>query len=414
MSPIQDVALAAVMLGLLLALLVPRAEAQSAPTAPTEATALTLSNVRALATARAPAVASAAAQVAIARSDADVAGMLPNPRLGIGGGVNYLAVLDFYVLLPIFGQRETAEDAAAALADATDAAVQATRLDARLAASIAWIELWSLGEEASIAADDAARRAHLAEAAQVRFDQGAGPRLDVLRSDAESRRAAAELASIADARTASSARLEALVGVARPAGTTMTAGDPLEQVPRAPLAAEFDALIETHPVNVRVRGMTHAADSAVERDQRARWPRVGLSVSDWVSRQTGLHDVRALVTFDVPLFDAPRVHRVERVRDAARTDAEGARVTLRAALVAALADVRRADARCVAHIDSVLPAAREVATLSAEAYAEGSIDLAATLAAEQARSDAERAVLLCRAERARALARLEHASGHTD
>src|SRR5262245_11007654 len=70
---------------------------------------------------RAPEVAAAAAQAAVAQADVGVAGMLPNPRIGGGASVNYLAIADFYILLPIFGQRETAQDAAAAQARVAEA-----------------------------------------------------------------------------------------------------------------------------------------------------------------------------------------------------------------------------------------------------------------------------------------------------
>ena len=84
---------------------------------------------------------------------------------------------------------------------------------------------------------------------------------------------------------------------------------------------------------------------------------------------------------------------------------------LRATLAGALADYSAAVSRHEAQLHQVAPAAREAAELALEAYQSGGLDLTATLAAEQALSDARLAAARFTADRARAFATLEHAAG---
>ena len=86
-------------------------------------------------------------------------------------------------------------------------------------------------------------------------------------------------------------------------------------------------------------------------------------------------------------------------------------VQLRARIVGASADYLAAVRRHEAEVHDVLPSAEEAAELSIEAYQSGGLDLTGTLAAEQALSDARLAAARLTADRARALAALEHEVG---
>lgn len=388
----------------------PAARAQDVGAAAREDDALTLDDAQAAAEADAPAVASSSARVAIAHADTGIAGMFPNPRLGIGGGVNYLVVADFFILLPIFGQRETTEEAASAEERAVEAGVAVTRLDARLAAALAWIELWSAERDIGLASEDATRRDTLHDIAVARFEEGDGTELDVLRTRADALRAHAESRALEGARSAARARLSAALGASEvPAWATV--GEPTPDAIELPALGDLDTIVASHPVALRFGASSHAADAGVERAHRARWPLFGISVSDWVSRATESSDLRVLVTFEVPIFDEPRIERAEAVRDAARADADGAMVLLRAGVVAARAELEATLDRCASEEGDVLPATREAADLAVEAYESGALDLSGTLSAAQLRLEAERRVLRCSADRGRGWARLEHAMG---
>lgn len=386
----------------------------AAPAAAQREATVSIDEALARADERAPDVAVAAAQAAVARRDVDVAGILPNPRIGGGLSVDYAGVLDLYVLLPIFGQLDTATDAARARAEVGEIGIGVARLDARLAVALAWTDLWLAEQAARLAEGDAARRDRIVEATTAREAEGTTARLDVLRARADAARAHAEADALATARDAAAARLAGAIGGDPTRETLRAAGDPLGTDVDVPALEAIDDLLETHPLAERAHASVHAADEATRHDHRSRWPRLGVQLSDWIHRSNDQHDVRLMLTMDLALFDEPRIARSEAARDQAHVEDEATLGRLRAGVVAARADFVAARERCRAIDESVLPTAREAATLAREGYEEGSLDLTATLLAAQAEADAERALATCAAERARAAARLDHAEGRTD
>lgn len=349
------------------------------------------------------------AQVAVADSEVDVAGMLPNPTIGGGVSPAFVAVATVSMTLPIFGQTSTAADAARAQTKVAEASVEVLRLDSRLAAALTWTDLWMVEREMALAEEEVARYDRTLAAAEARVADGSAPALDRIRADADARRAHSTLAALSATHEAVSARLAVLVGKTPGEVTFAAQGDPDASQP--PALAQLGTIVDGHPLAKRAGTATHAAEAVVTREKRARWTQLGLSVQDWVSRSTRLHDVRVLGTVDIPLFDAPRVDRAQAMRKAAEVDAEAVHDRLYSTAVAARAEYMAAQERCDALSASVVPAMREAATRSEEAYTEGSLDLASTQTAEKARSDAELALLTCLANRARARAQLEHALG---
>jgi outer membrane protein TolC len=173
------------------------------------------------------------------------------------------------------------------------------------------------------------------------------------------------------------------------------------------------AIIEAHPLFRRSDATIDTAAAAVDDAHRGRFPELGVSVQDWLGRQNGTHDLRVLLSMQLPLFDEPRISRAETARDAANADRTALELDLRARLVAARAEYLASARRARAEIEEALPAAEEAADLSGEAYRVGALDLTGTLSAEQALSDARDRTLTARADRAMAHARLLHASGVT-
>lgn len=376
-----------------------------------DAVVLSVDDALARADEHAPEVAIAAAQAVVAQRDVGVAGILPNPRIGGGVTVDYAAVLDLYVLLPIFGQLDTATDAARARAQVAEDSIDVARLDARLVVALAWTDLWLAERNARLAEEESARRQTLQGAAAARLEEGTVARIDVVRAAADAARAAADAGAAASATRGAAARLAGALGDDPSSLAMSTSGEPLgADVP----ALELGAVMASHPLARRAEASSYAAEEATRHDHRSRWPRLGVQVSDWIHRSNDQHEVRVMLTMDLALFDEPRIERSESARDQAHVEAEAVLTRLRASVLAAHADYVAVAERCRAQSDDVVPMAREAADLAHEGYEEGSVDLTTTLAAAQALADAERALAGCLADRARAAARLDHAEGRTD
>jgi cobalt-zinc-cadmium efflux system outer membrane protein len=360
----------------------------------------------------APDVLLARANAGSARTEAAVAGMYSNPRVTGGTSTDDAAVYgQLYIELPVFGQREAAAAAADAQARVDAAGVEVARLDARLTASLAWIDLWLAEAQLRVAGETIARRVLLRDAARARFSVGGGSRLDAVRAEAEAAQARAEREALEDTMAAASARLATIFGEDAATASYVTRGPPPERP--APSVGALLRDLADHPVLARARTATGASDAAVRREHRSRWPLL------YLTGDASLHfrfpppanNASVQLGVDIPIFDEPRITRAEAQRDAAQVSESALEVQVRGALLGARADYLAAARRCRAQLDDALPAVREAAELSREAYTSGALDLTAALIAEQARGDAEIAAVTAIAERARALATLEHALG---
>lgn len=377
-----------------------------------DASPVTLQQAQERAQARAPDVAVALARAETARADVAVAGRFPNPSITAGAtSGSAIAYANLFIALPLFGQRGTALDAADAQARAVAAGVEIARLDARFAAGVAWIGLWQTHAELQVATDNAARRARLLETTRARFSEGAAPRLDVLRAETEARRAVAEVRALGAQQQAAAERLAAFIGGA--SGVPVLPGGDPKLLSPAPAPETLEVMLSEHPLARRARAMLGAADKTVTRERRARWPLAGVQVGgSFLNRAPPpANELNVALTVELPIFNAPLIVRAERAADAARVELDALDFQLRARVAAALADHAAAASRQEAQVREVLPTAREAAELSLEAYQTGGLDLTGALAAQQALSDANLAAARLTADRARALATLEHAAG---
>lgn len=381
-----------------------------------EREALTQQEALLLAEQRAPDLLVSLAQADVAHKDVDVASMLSNPQISAGASVEYSLIATFYMWLPIFGQRRTAEQAAIAQSKVAEALVEVVRLDARLAASLAWIDLWAAVHETALAEDEAARYDRVLAAAQASVKDGSAPELEQIRADADASRAHAEVFALSAAQVAASARIGFLLGESSDSRLLTASGSP--NVGEPPSDAALDRCLSSHPLASHARAVVDSADAAVKGERRARWPRLGLSVQEWLFRQPqvwaflgGRNEVRGIATIDLPIFDKPRVARAQAVSQEAEASANAEDTRLRANAIAARAGYVAARRRCEALSGHVLPAARTAADRAEQAYADGELDLAAAQLALQAKFDVERMQLVCEADGARAWAQLEHALG---
>lgn len=363
----------------------------------------------------APEVMISVARSASVQAEVGVAGVLPNPKITIGTTTDSAALYgSLYIALPLFGQRGAAIDAAQAQARVAALGVDAVQLDAQLAVTLAWTDLWLIEQEVRIATDNAARRERLRDAARERFAEGGAPRLDLLRAETEARRVRAEVAALAEQRLAAAARLAGFLrsGVSPSSADLATESAEASMIPGL---SDFDALLDAHPVVRRALALRQAGDSLVYRERRARWPLLGIQIgaSFFERHPPPSQDISVAATLELPLFNRPLITRAETTRTAAQTELAAVRTQLRARLMSARSEYLAAHYRYRAQADEVLPAAREAAELSAEAYRSGKLDLTGALAAEQTLADTRLAVARAAAERSRALGMLNHAAGRS-
>lgn len=375
--------------------------------------ALTLPEAVRTAQTSAPDVLVSAARASTARSEIGVAGIITSPRVTVGSTAeSAVLVSSLFISLPVFGQRGASIHAAEALAAASRAGVDVTRLDARLAVTVAWVAMWLAEHEAEIAREVAARRERLLDIARIRLNAGAGSRLDVLRSETEARRARADADARREDIDAARARLCPLVGRDPFTSQFAVAGDP-PFASALPTAASLESLVETHPVTLRARASLHGADAIVARERRLRWPVLGVQFGASLANRLPppTNDYSAALSFDIPIFSGPLVTRAESQRAEAGSELSSAVAILRGRVMSARAEYLAADRRYGAAVREVLPAAREAADLATEGYRSGGLDLTATLAVEQALADARLAAVRAQADRGRAYAALEHGAG---
>lgn len=364
----------------------------------------------------APEILVAVARASAATKDIDVARMLQNPKLQLGSAYQ---TAHFYTALtaqlPVFGQRSAAVNVAMAAVAAAQLEREVTRVDVRLAASLAWIDLWLVEREVEAAEQTDARRQRLLQATQERYQTGTAPRLDVLRAGVEVKRAHTEALALAQSTAASAARLALWMGRDPSQPRELIAADDGSGSEAAlPPLARVLARLDNHPVVARGHAQQRAAGAAVALEKHLRWPLLGVEIGGnfWDPTLPG-PDAHAALTFEVPMFHArgPLIARAVAAQGTAQLEAEVAQRRLAAEVAAAYAAAQAAATRAQAQRTELVPAAEEAADLANEAYRAGRLDLSATLAAEQALTDALLSAQRSQADWQRALAALEHTVG---
>jgi cobalt-zinc-cadmium efflux system outer membrane protein len=381
---------------------------------PARATPVTWLDAVRRATASAPAVAVGAARTEEVRRGEGVAGMIPNPTVTIGSYVQsarlYTAVA---VPLPIFGQIGMAGDAARARTGEARAQQRVTQFEAGLVALQAWIDLWSAQATLRTASANTERLARLAEAARELVAHGQRPRLDQVSATAEAAAARADEEAARHAVAAAQAVLAARLGDPPNAAPPDAAGDP-PGAQRLPTLANVVSASDRHPAIdvLRARARAAMADAALE--ERLRVPTPVLTVAGYMLRPNDQPpDLLVTLGFELPIFNqrGPLIDRARARAATARTEADALATQLHADVRAAWELYQGARARTETQLADVLPAATEAATLAAEAYRAGRLDLTGLLAAEQRRLLAQVRTDQSIADRGRAVVALLRAMG---
>jgi cobalt-zinc-cadmium efflux system outer membrane protein len=251
------------------------------------------------------------------------------------------------------------------------------------------------------------------EAAQARFEEGAGPRLDVLAADLGLARAESDLALARSARAAALAGLNAVLN--QPPGEAVAVVGHLADAPPPPDFAGAMALAAT----------SNGELMAAEREAAIEARRLSLIRAERVPQPTvtfglpmnapGEFTVGAAVgvAMNVPLFNRSQgeiaASQATIVQIHARRDA--ARRTVESAVFSALARIDAQRQRVESFRTRVIPAATELADLAEESYKAGRSPLLMLIEAQRALRDAKRDFLDALEEFQAALADLEEVIG---
>jgi cobalt-zinc-cadmium efflux system outer membrane protein len=378
-----------------------------------EARALSFAEARAAAARLAPDVQLAERRVALARSEVSVVGAAANPTLS-ATSATHSAHLAGSLSVPIrlFGQRSTALHAAQAAVQVTELDVNVVRREARWAASLAFVDLWEAEQRARWLERAAQDMQRLSEIAAEKFAAGSGARLDVLRTQADRARSAAEAAAARQIASAAAARLAPLIGSAD--DQPLTAADAPGYAIDTPLLAGLPARLGDHPLVRRDRAEMGASEARIEAEQRQRWPilspLIGLSTLDPTLPGT---DVIFGLSLELPLLNQRQgeIARARAERALAQTAAQSGERRLRGELRDAFLRSEAAGTELRALHEQVLPAIQEAKTMTDEGYRDGYVDLLRVLDAQRALLDSQIAETSALAAWVRALADLEKAGG---
>lgn len=376
--------------------------------------AITFAQARAAAWKAGPEVLLAQRRAGVAAAQVSVAGALANPTVTFTTA-RQTARLGSSISLPVplFNQRGRAVEAAESEAGSAQLDVAAMAVEARSAASAAWIDLWEAQEHARLLRQASAETERVAQIADQKFQAGAGPQVDVVRTRADRVRAATEAASADLATGAAAARLA--IWVDQGETSLQATGAPGFAGRPGDVDRLFQEVAEA-PALRRDRADVAAAGARVRLEQRLRWPIVNLllSINQGDPTLPGT-DVIAGVSLDAPLLNQ-RGGAIARAR-AEQAVAETTLATDQRRLNAQLADaIARSDAagsRAAALARDVLPLLEQTRQMTEEGYRDGRVDLLRVLDAQRVVLETRIAEVEARAAWQRALVDVEHAAGVT-
>jgi outer membrane protein, heavy metal efflux system len=330
----------------------------------------------------------------------------------MGGGVDVsLAIEQRFPLSGIRGDRRRAGEASArrelALADRTG-------LDVELEAVSAFWMLAELRERARLLEDQRALADQMVAAATARFSTSSGMQADILRAQLEVDRLAGERRAIAADIRATEAMLN--TGLARS--------------PDAPIP-ELDAAVDdTEPPLAATIASTALAKRPELRAGRAEVARSEAEVSVMQSMYAPMAMVRTgpsytmadgggwmvMVGVSIPLWrDKLRagVSEANAMADMVSADLEAMQRMIRGEAAAARERVAAARERYLALRDNIVPRASQAIALNLTAYTANQAPLVSVVEAEQALWEAQRELVMARAELGLAWARLHRTTGET-
>ena len=346
-----------------------------------------------------------------ALDDPEVFGSIDHlPFMGGGADASF-AIEQRFPLSRIRGDRRRGAEADArrelAVADRT-------RLDVELEAAAAFWMLAELRERAKLLDDQRALADQMAAAATARFSTSAGMQADVIRAQLEVDRLAGEQRAL----TAELRAAEAMLDTS------------LARSPDAPIPDLDIAVSDAEPPAATAIASAAVANRPELRAGRAEIARAEADVSVMESMYSPMAMVRTgpsytmadgagwmvMVGVSIPLWrDKLRagVNEARAMADMATADLEAMRRMISGEATAARERVAAARARYLALRDSIVPRARQAIAPNLTAYAASQTPLVSAIEAAQALWDAQRELVMARAELGQAWARLHRMTGET-
>lgn len=340
-------------------------------------------------------------QVAIDAAEAErvSAGAWPNPTVSYGrftpsGGARTLfdgnhqqqATVDLPLL--IGGQRGARIEAAEQGIVAARARVGLAGNELALRAADLFIGLQAAQEKVALLGESASEIERVAAIVSGRLDSGAASRYDLTRVEIELAGVNARLADARAEQTEKSAGLATLLGA--PGWRPVALGTPVPAGLSTNATEWRDAMNSNNPQIIASRREEEAAQAALKRSERERWPPPVLSVGrSWTGEPFGAANFLGL-SAEIPLSDAWRgqmakaaadVRAAQRRREAIESEAN---VELQR-LIDALAQRRAALERFRRNVGERIPALKQMAE---DAYRLGRGSLLELIDAARSRLDA--------------------------
>jgi outer membrane protein, heavy metal efflux system len=379
-----------------------------------EARELSLREAQALGSAQAAVVVLAKNQASVAQAEVDVAGTLANPTLGLNTATQTARFgTSLNVPLPVFGQRGKSIEAAERAAMAAQQNIDVVTVEARWAATLAWVDLWEAQEQTfvlKLSSLDAQRSLDIATQKQ---EVGQSARIDVLRTDADVSRTQAELAAAQELVLAASARVSQALAL-----------DPREALHATGALSLFDAVASTqqtkeaqatlNPRLKQAQSQSEAAGARIAAEQRLRWPTLNaqFAVNQFDPTTPGTDFIFGLA-FDVPILNrrGGAISRAlaEKAAFEARARSEVRDVTVER--LDAFHRMQAARGRHLALQNRVLPEISEARSMTEDGYKLGRLDLLRLLEAQRTLLETRLAELSAHAALARTVADFERALG---
>ena len=359
-------------------------------------------------------------QEGVAKTEIGIAGIYPNPSIAAGTNTQTARLTGtLSVPLVVFGQRGAAIDAARAEQATVTLDTRVTANDVRQAAAKAFVAVWLAQGIAEARRESAAIQTGLESAVVQRVEVGSAPQIDALRVHAEKLRADAEV-TVADADVdAAGTDLGRWIGQVDGA-PVRARGEPRAPDPASDLVTLASRVDESALVK-RAQSEVAAAEARADRERALVRPTIGVDLGFDAYDATlcsvpGCNppvNLRGQLSFEVPLFNqrGPLIDREHALAEVARSRVHAAHVEATAALVAAYRIYQAATLARRTLADAVVPAAREAARSTEEAYSLGRAQLVAVLDAERSLVDAQVLALQAQAAQADAWIDVEHAMG---
>jgi len=316
-------------------------------------------------------------QLQLAFMNYSVPRLMPDVALG-------MRQLQLMQMVPLPGKLSAAGDAARARAEAVSARAVDVRWEVRVAAAMAFYDLWAAGERLVLARATRRLLEDAAAVATAMYRVGEGRQSDVLRARVEIARMDEEIIRMQSMAEVAKTRLAATVDLpdSAMAGTPVLTAFPDTIPDRSSLVTVG---LRGRPMLLAAEAEVRAAAAEARLARRERWPdlQIGVQYGER-GMATGTDRMGSvMVGASLPVFAGSRQLRMrdEAAAMYAMTEAElrAMQADTRARLTEVHAELARARRLRTLYITTVLPQAEAAASSSLASYRYGAVDFMAVL-----------------------------------